>query len=124
MNKYVFNSSSYLEFCPISDCLKQLINNEYPVFICLGSALAAGDDLGPKIGYNLDLKLKSQIMQDIKKSKQKTPKTIVFVTHDIFEAINLSDRIIVIKQGEIIEDINDLTKNQDLYQKIFDIMTN
>ena len=60
MTKYVFNSSSYLEFCPISDCLKQLINNEYPVFICLGSALAAGDDLGPKIGYNLDLKLKGK----------------------------------------------------------------
>lgn len=73
---------------------------------------------------NLDLKLKSQIIQDIKKSKQKTPKTIVFVTHDIFEAINLSDRIIVIKQGKIIEDINDLTKNQDLYQKLFYIMTN
>ena len=60
MTKLVFNSSNYLEFYPISDCLKQLINNNYPVFVCFGSALMTGDNLGPKIGHILQQKLKGK----------------------------------------------------------------
>ncbi len=60
MTKLVFNSSNYLEFYPISDCLKQLLTNNYPVFVCLGSALFCGDNLGPKIGHYLQEKLKGK----------------------------------------------------------------
>ena len=54
MTKFVFNSASYLEFYPLSSCLKQLINNNYyPVFVCFGSDLSIGDSLGPKTGQIL-----------------------------------------------------------------------
>ncbi|MBR5439265.1 MAG: spore protease YyaC [Clostridia bacterium] len=54
MTKFVFNSANYLEFYPLSSCLKQLINNNfYPVFVCFGSDLSIGDSLGPKIGQIL-----------------------------------------------------------------------
>ena len=53
MIKYVFNSTNYLEFYPLSCCLKRLFNGNFPVFVCFGSDLSVGDSLGPKIGYNL-----------------------------------------------------------------------
>ena len=50
---------------------------------------------------NLDLKLKLEIIDLIKKEQIKKPRTVVFVTHDIIEASNLSDRIILLKNGKI-----------------------
>ena len=53
---------------------------------------------------NLDLSLKFSIMEQIKKLKAETGKTVLFVTHDVKEAAFLADRTIVIKGGEIIFD--------------------
>lgn len=36
---------------------------------------------------------------------EETQKTIVFVTHDVDEAIKLADRIVVVKRGEVAEDL-------------------
>ncbi|MCU0566847.1 MAG: ABC transporter ATP-binding protein [Oculatellaceae cyanobacterium Prado106] len=36
---------------------------------------------------------------------QQTQKTIVFVTHDIEEALILADRIVVLKQGSVVDDL-------------------
>ncbi|MBO5851057.1 MAG: spore protease YyaC [Clostridia bacterium] len=52
MTKFVFNSNSYLEFYPLSDCLKQMLNNN-PVFVCFGTDLSVGDSLGPIIGSKI-----------------------------------------------------------------------
>lgn len=49
------------------------------------------------------------IMQDLLLevlNKEKTPKTIVFVTHDIDEAILLSDRILFMDDKHIVKEIN------------------
>ncbi|MGH2976545.1 MAG: ABC transporter ATP-binding protein, partial [Solirubrobacterales bacterium] len=37
---------------------------------------------------------------------QATKKTIVFVTHDVDEALKLSDRIVVLSHGKIVDDLN------------------
>jgi ABC-type nitrate/sulfonate/bicarbonate transport system ATPase subunit len=53
---------------------------------------------------SLDLKLKIKIMELFSAIRQKNNKTCVFVTHDVDEAVYLSDRIIILRQGEIIYD--------------------
>lgn len=49
----------------------------------------------------LDAELKEKTKRLIKELKEKTGKTIVFVTHDIDEAFFLSDQIIVLSNGKI-----------------------
>ncbi|RRD40014.1 ABC transporter ATP-binding protein [Leptotrichia sp. OH3620_COT-345] len=43
------------------------------------------------------------LQTDIKKLQEKISKTVVFVTHDIEEALLLGDKICIIKDGEIIQ---------------------
>ena len=49
--------------------------------------------------FSLDVKLKIRLIKLLIEEKQQ--KTIVFVTHDIDEALMLSNRIILLKNGEI-----------------------
>ncbi len=53
---------------------------------------------------SLDLKLRISVMQVFLKLRAKKPVTTLFVTHDIEEALYLSDRIIVLKSGGICGD--------------------
>lgn len=53
--------------------------------------------------FSLDLKLKIRLIKLLIEEKAK--KTIVFVTHDIDEALMLSDRILLLKEGEIALDL-------------------
>lgn len=55
---------------------------------------------------NLDLSLKFSIMEQIKRLKTETGKTVLMVTHDVKEAAFISDRAIVISGGKIIYDKN------------------
>ena len=49
--------------------------------------------------FSLDVKLKIRFIKLL--IEEKLGKTIVFVTHDIEEALMLSNRIILLKEGEI-----------------------
>ncbi len=49
----------------------------------------------------LDSITRDQLQQELLKLKQQLGKTIVFVTHDIFEALTLADRIAVLHQGQL-----------------------
>ena len=44
-----------------------------------------------------DIMLKEQLMQPLKKLLETERRTVVFVTHDIMEAIQMADRIIILK---------------------------
>jgi NitT/TauT family transport system ATP-binding protein len=55
---------------------------------------------------NLDLGLKLRLINIFKTLWKNNKKTTVFVTHDLDEAIMLSDRIILIDNGKIIFDLN------------------
>lgn len=49
----------------------------------------------------LDLKLRKEMQHELKKIQQEVGITFVFVTHDQEEALTMSNKIVVMKQGEI-----------------------
>lgn len=49
----------------------------------------------------LDALTRDTLQQELLSLKQRLRKTIVFVTHDIFEALTIGDRIAVLHQGEL-----------------------
>lgn len=53
---------------------------------------------------SLDLKTKLSVMEVFKSLHMREPRTTLFVTHDIDEALYLADRIVVIKDGKISAD--------------------
>ena len=52
---------------------------------------------------NLDAKLRAQMRTEIKKLHQKVQTTIVYVTHDQVEAMTLADRIVIMRDGHIVQ---------------------
>jgi len=52
---------------------------------------------------NLDAKLKVEIRKEIQKVAQRTDQTMVYVTHDQEEAMTMSDKIIVMDDGDIMQ---------------------
>ena len=49
----------------------------------------------------LDLKLRKDMQQELKKIQQSTGITFIFVTHDQEEALSMSDTIVVLNEGQI-----------------------
>jgi iron(III) transport system ATP-binding protein len=52
---------------------------------------------------NVDIPLRRQIRNDIQKILQKTGVTALFVTHDIRDVMSLANRLVVMKDGQIIQ---------------------
>jgi multiple sugar transport system ATP-binding protein len=52
---------------------------------------------------NLDAKLRGSMRTELKSIHAKTGATSVFVTHDQSEAMSMADRIVVMKDGEVIQ---------------------
>ena len=52
---------------------------------------------------NLDAQLRTQMRLEIKKLHQRVGSTIVFVTHDQVEAMTMADRIVIMKDGRIMQ---------------------
>ncbi|MFC5649917.1 ABC transporter ATP-binding protein [Paenibacillus solisilvae] len=51
----------------------------------------------------LDPLIRESLQDELKRLQSKMSKTIVFVTHDMDEALKLADRIVLMKDGEIIQ---------------------
>lgn len=51
----------------------------------------------------LDAKIRQQMREELKRIQRETGVTVVFVTHDQEEAMGLSDRIVVMNQGRIMQ---------------------
>lgn len=52
---------------------------------------------------NLDTHLRAQMRQEIRRLQRDTGVTMVYVTHDRSEAIELSDRVVILDQGEVVQ---------------------
>ncbi len=61
----------------------------------------------------LDLKLRKDMQQELKKIQKATGITFVFVTHDQEEALSMSDTIVVISEGRI----QQIGASQDVYNE-------
>jgi len=62
---------------------------------------------------NLDAKIRIQVRAEIRKLQQELGITTVYVTHDQEEALTLSDRIAVFKQGKVFQ----VGKPKELYER-------
>ena len=73
-------------------------------------AIARGIIMNPKVLLldeslcSLDLKLKRAMQIELKKIQKKLGLTFIYVTHDQDEALTMSDRIVIINDGVIIQD--------------------
>ena len=52
---------------------------------------------------NLDAKLRTQMRVEIKKLHQRVGNTVIYVTHDQVEAMTLADRIVLMRDGHIVQ---------------------
>ncbi|WKY45663.1 ABC transporter ATP-binding protein [Eubacteriaceae bacterium ES2] len=109
--------SHYLKLVKLSDYEKY-----YPAQLSGGmkqrTALARALALSPEVLLmdepfgSLDAQTKNELQQTLLEIREKTQTTILFVTHDIREAMVLADRIVVLKSGKMIEIIDNHSKNQ------------
>ncbi|CAM1366685.1 ABC transporter [Tenacibaculum litopenaei] len=62
---------------------------------------------------NLDAIIKSELKVQVKEVLKKTKTTAIFVTHDINDAVMIADRLLVMKNGVVIEQgsVNELIAN-------------
>lgn len=52
---------------------------------------------------NLDAKLREKMRKDIRKIQKDFGITVIYVTHDQIEAVEMSDRMVILKDGEIVQ---------------------
>ncbi len=52
---------------------------------------------------SLDAHIKVQLRNEVKTIAEKTGITVIFITHDITDALAISDEIIILKQGKLIQ---------------------
>ncbi|MBR5192547.1 MAG: ABC transporter ATP-binding protein [Clostridia bacterium] len=69
---------------------------------------------------NLDLAVKYSVIKLIKERQKNSPRTIIFVTHDIKEAVSLAERVVLIANGEIVIDkLKTPTNQEELEKELF-----
>jgi len=68
---------------------------------------------------NLDAQLRSQMRMEIKSLHRRLGTTIVYVTHDQVEAMTMADKIVVMRDGHILQ----VGSPTDLYENPVDIFT-
>lgn len=68
---------------------------------------------------NLDAQLRAQMRMEIKRLHQRLGTTIVYVTHDQVEAMTMADRIVVMKDGYILQH----GAPMELYENPVDVFT-
>jgi len=68
---------------------------------------------------NLDAQLRAQMRIEIKRLHQRLGTTIVYVTHDQIEAMTMADKIVVMRDGRILQ----VGTPTDLYENPVDVFT-
>ena len=73
--------------------------------LCIARALAVQPEvlLMDEAFSALDPLIRVQMQDELLKLQEKMQKTIIFITHDLDEAIKLGDRIAIMKDGEVVQ---------------------
>lgn len=69
---------------------------------------------------NLDVALKYRLIEKIKAKCKSGNKTVIFVTHDIKEAVTFADEIVVLSHGKTIKIITEINKETE--NDLFNLM--
>ena len=69
---------------------------------------------------NLDVALKYRLIEKIKAKCKAENKTVIFVTHDIKEAVTFADEIVVLSHGKTIKIITEINKETE--NDLFNLM--
>lgn len=77
---------------------------------------------------NLDIGLKSELRKEIKNITKELKTSLIFITHDLYDAIEIADKIIFLKDGEILQNspVNDFinTENEEIKKMIYNLKLN
>ena len=78
---------------------------------------------------NLDAGLKSELRREIRSIVKKVGTSMIFITHDLFDAIDIADEIIFLKDGTMLQQLSiaDLSKNiqnESIRKTILDLKSN
>lgn len=75
--------------------------------VCMARALATNPDIliFDEATSGLDVIVRQKILELLKKIHQKQKCTVIFITHDIDVALYMASRIIVMKDGRILENV-------------------
>jgi multiple sugar transport system ATP-binding protein len=89
--------------------------------VALGRALVLEPDvlLLDEPLSNLDAKLRLRMRTELKRLHKKIKTTIIYVTHDQAEAMTLSDRLAVMKDGKVLQ----VGTPEEIYERPADIFT-
>ena len=103
INKRVVDMLDLIRLPEIADRLPAALSGGQQQRVSLARALASEPSvlmLDEPLGA-LDLKLRRQLQTELKRIHRETGVTFIFVTHDQEEALHLSDRIAVMRNGRI-----------------------
>jgi multiple sugar transport system ATP-binding protein len=105
MHERVSAAAETLQITHLLDRLPKALSGGQRQRVAMGRAIVRD----PKVFLfdeplsNLDALLRSQVRAEIKKLHKRTRGTMIYVTHDQVEAMTLADRIVVLREGHIIQ---------------------
>jgi len=77
---------------------------------------------------NLDIGLKSELRKEIKSVVKELKTSLIFITHDLYDAIEIADKIIFLKDGIVLNNskVNDFvnTENEEIKKMISELKLN
>ncbi|MCX8280215.1 sn-glycerol-3-phosphate ABC transporter ATP-binding protein UgpC [Phyllobacterium sp. 0TCS1.6C] len=103
INTRVAEAATVLDLTPYLDRRPSQLSGGQRQRVAMGRAIVRNPDvfLFDEPLSNLDAKLRSQVRTEIKKLHAKVKSTMIYVTHDQVEAMTLSDRIVIMRDGHI-----------------------
>ena len=103
MERRVAEASAILGLDPLLERRPSQLSGGQRQRVAMGRAIVRDPDvfLFDEPLSNLDAKLRTQMRTEIKKLHAKVRSTVIYVTHDQVEAMTLSDRIVIMRDGHI-----------------------
>jgi multiple sugar transport system ATP-binding protein len=105
IEKAVEEAAEILSLTPLLDRKPGQLSGGQRQRVAMGRAIVRHPDvfLFDEPLSNLDAKLRTQMRVEIKRLHQKVGTTVVYVTHDQIEAMTLADRIVIMRDGHIVQ---------------------